>query len=293
MKIFCTLILTVIVAIVVERFRAEFLLVEVDDPALKARTATLDPSQCQWSAWSNGPCNVSCGKGKRWIKRIRVPKDGIEGICSQNMEDKKVDCMYAPCPVNCVWGEWKEGKCSTTCGIGHRIETREKTQIEKNGGICVGNSQQEFRCTHRDCPPERGVECCVVKGVTANCLGICEPEETTAKSILINTMGNCKKFEAIIKECTYGHDPCEPNPCTGLNAACREKKGEAECYCPAGTTGDPLIKCEHVKYPNCQKPCKPSGGQDECQTGTSSGFDVNGCLFEVCWGSGYCGPALK
>lgn len=37
MKIFCTFILTVTVAIVVERFRAEFLLVEVDDPALKGK----------------------------------------------------------------------------------------------------------------------------------------------------------------------------------------------------------------------------------------------------------------
>lgn len=63
-----------------------------------ARTATLNPSQCEWSEWSKEPCSASCGRGKRDIRRIRVPKDGIEGICSQNMEDKKVDCMYAPCP---------------------------------------------------------------------------------------------------------------------------------------------------------------------------------------------------
>ena len=37
MKIFCTLILTVIVAIVVERCRAEFLLVEVEDAAGKGK----------------------------------------------------------------------------------------------------------------------------------------------------------------------------------------------------------------------------------------------------------------
>jgi len=210
MKISCTLILTVIVAIVVERFRAEFLLVEVDDPALKARTATLDPSQCQWSGWSNGPCSVSCGRGKRWIKRIRVPKDGIEGICSQNMEDKQVDCTYAPCPENCVWGEWKNGKCSVTCGTGTRIDTREKTQIEKNGGFCVGLPQRESRCTNADCADsgDAGINCCREKGVDFNCLGNCADE--TAKSIFINTKGrgeetitggNCKKFEEIIKDC--------------------------------------------------------------------------------------------
>jgi len=40
MKIFCTLILTVIVAIVVERCRAEFLLVEVEDAAGKGSMST-------------------------------------------------------------------------------------------------------------------------------------------------------------------------------------------------------------------------------------------------------------
>ena len=56
---------------------------------------------------------------------------------------------------------------------------------------------------------------------------------------------------------------------------------------------------EHVKHPShlnqnkCQKPCKSSGDQDECLTGTNGGFDENGCLFEVCWSNGSCGPLLK
>ena len=41
MKVFCTLIWTVIVAIVVERCRAEFLLVKVDDAAGKGKLCFL------------------------------------------------------------------------------------------------------------------------------------------------------------------------------------------------------------------------------------------------------------
>jgi len=48
--------------------------------------------------------------------------------------------------------------------------------------------------------------------------------------------------------CSSKRDPCESNLCTGINAACRETKGKAECYCPVGTTGDPLIHCETLEF---------------------------------------------
>ena len=47
MKIFCTLILTVIIAIVVERCRVDFLLVEIDDAAGKGKLCFFIPIQYQ------------------------------------------------------------------------------------------------------------------------------------------------------------------------------------------------------------------------------------------------------
>jgi len=205
MKIFCTLILTVVVAIVVERCWAEFLLVEVDDPALKARTATLDPSQCEWSEWSQGSCSVTCGRGTRTNTAVLVPKEGIQGICLAKQDQEVCECTKSPCPVNCVWGPWKEGVCSKTCGAGLRIDTRTKTQIEENGGFCAGEPRRQVACQQPKCTVS-GVECCSDRGVTVSCLGNCAPEDRSAKSIFINTRkgGNCKKFEEIIKECTSG-----------------------------------------------------------------------------------------
>ena len=42
----------------------------------------------------------------------------------------------------------------------------------------------------------------------------------------------------------------------------------------------------------CLKLCNTPGEEDECKTNTINGFDKNGCLFEICYSRGTCGPLL-
>ena len=53
--------------------------------------------------------------------------------------------------VDCVWGDWIEGDCSTTCGTGEQTDTRVKLIEEANGGTCVGDSSNVSNCTLEQC----------------------------------------------------------------------------------------------------------------------------------------------
>ena len=54
--------------------------------------------------------------------------------------------------IDCVWGEWTVGECSTTCGIGSRVSTRIKLVEEDNGGNCSGRSTKTEECNVQECP---------------------------------------------------------------------------------------------------------------------------------------------
>ena len=49
----------------------------------------------------------------------------------------------------------------------------------------------------------------------------------------------------------------------------------------------------HLNQNKCRKPCSTSGSSDECTTNTNGGIDENGCLHEVCWSDGFCGPLVQ
>ena len=53
--------------------------------------------------------------------------------------------------VDCVWGDWHHGACSTTCGIGSRKNTRIKLVEETNGGACPGQATEIEECNLREC----------------------------------------------------------------------------------------------------------------------------------------------
>ena len=54
--------------------------------------------------------------------------------------------------VNCEWGSWTTGDCSTTCGDGTRTNTRLKTVAEQHNGRCEGSPSMNERCNERPCP---------------------------------------------------------------------------------------------------------------------------------------------
>ena len=54
--------------------------------------------------------------------------------------------------VDCEWGGWVEGDCSTTCGTGQKINTRSKLIEEAYGGNCTGESTEALSCLVVECP---------------------------------------------------------------------------------------------------------------------------------------------
>ena len=54
--------------------------------------------------------------------------------------------------IDCTWENWTEGACSVTCGVGIRIDTREKSTIESNGGRCEGCETKIEECSKENCP---------------------------------------------------------------------------------------------------------------------------------------------
>ena len=54
--------------------------------------------------------------------------------------------------MDCEWGDWVAGECSTTCGPGVQIDARQKVQEELYGGTCEGNATKETDCSKEECP---------------------------------------------------------------------------------------------------------------------------------------------
>ena len=54
--------------------------------------------------------------------------------------------------VDCEWGDWVNGDCSTTCGTGEQNNTRTKLIEEAHGGNCTGAYTDVTSCFVAECP---------------------------------------------------------------------------------------------------------------------------------------------
>ena len=54
--------------------------------------------------------------------------------------------------VDCEWGDWVEGDCSTTCGTGQQNNTRTMLVEEAHGGNCTGGYSNITSCIVVECP---------------------------------------------------------------------------------------------------------------------------------------------
>ena len=54
--------------------------------------------------------------------------------------------------VDCIWGDWKEGTCSKSCGGGTRTDERRKIRKEDFGGKCEGDPTKVESCNENKCP---------------------------------------------------------------------------------------------------------------------------------------------
>ena len=117
-----SLLLTVIVAIILERAIAEYLLVEVDGKDEKGKINLYHSLRIIG-----------------WKFPVLIP----------SQESKNIFQI----PVHCEWSEWEIGECSKSCGGGLRINTRMMKVESKHGGEeCAGSSTIAESCNLQECP---------------------------------------------------------------------------------------------------------------------------------------------
>ena len=96
---------------------------------------------CQWSAWSWGPCSASCGRGRQTASRYVVRQSQQGGRQCGSLSWASRDCSGPACPVDCRWGDWSRWQCSVTCGQGRQFRTRAVGVVASGGGRdCEGDS---------------------------------------------------------------------------------------------------------------------------------------------------------
>ena len=141
---------------------------------------------CEWGDWVNGDCSTTCGTGEQNNTRNKLVEEAHGGNCIGGYTNVTT-CLVVECPglylsrtfnkknstyfrliymydtlayiicinsisVDCEWGNWYEGDCSTTCGIGEQTDIRIKLVEEANGGNCTGWYTNVTSCLVVECP---------------------------------------------------------------------------------------------------------------------------------------------
>ncbi|XP_033738097.1 SCO-spondin-like isoform X2 [Pecten maximus] len=103
-----------------------------------------------WMEW--GQCNVTCGGGGQYRHRECDGPYYGGANCTESWVDYQ-DCNTHECPVDGFFLEWTVwGPCSTTCGGGSQIRTRECNDPLYGGAECEGDYNQTQACNEHNCP---------------------------------------------------------------------------------------------------------------------------------------------
>ncbi|XP_033101716.1 spondin-1-like [Anneissia japonica] len=114
------------------------------------QTVIVDCMMSEWGPWSE--CSKTCGKGR--MSRSRMvklkPRNGGEK-CGKRKEKKT--CNLAACSRDCKlskWSKWSE--CSSTCGNGMKIRTRQVIEEQTGDGDPCGRVMGDKMCNLDPCP---------------------------------------------------------------------------------------------------------------------------------------------
>jgi len=114
------------------------------------------PVDCEWDDWSEWEaCSITCGKGVMRRSRIRKVYEKDGGHTCYGYEDDEKACESEPCPVDCSLGSWtKWSECSSSCGGGEQMRTRQIVVMAAAGGVACNTSdlRQTATCEDMPCP---------------------------------------------------------------------------------------------------------------------------------------------
>jgi hypothetical protein len=102
-----------------------------------------------WSAWSQ--CSKSCGGGSRTKTRTQV-QPRFNGLACGASSESEI-CGTLACPTDCKLSAWGAfGSCSTTCGAGSQMRTRNVMIKNSADGVACGPLTDTGSCNGAACP---------------------------------------------------------------------------------------------------------------------------------------------
>jgi len=113
---------------------------------------------CTWSVWSADvahPCQVSCGTGTAWERRVITQEARGSGAPCVGDPARGVDCTTGTCPDGCsmgAWGSWSScsvgcGLPSTTQGVYTRVRASLTQHVAEHVCVCAaGRANSTHAC---------------------------------------------------------------------------------------------------------------------------------------------------
>lgn len=214
------------------------------------------------------------------------------GYCTKTC-GSNLDCA---CSETCIQGKCR-AKCSasSSCARGHLCQN----------GICLPGCRTSSDCANdKSCISGECKDPCLDApcGVNALC------RVSDHRTICLCPDGyqgeptrQCTPYECLNdNDCEQGkycgEDKACRNPCLefgtcGINAQCHVVNRRAQCTCPSGLAGNPLIECKQEGHKECLR--NPCGANTRCRDVQDGSFEcscINGCIGDpyrgcVCEGS--------
>lgn len=182
-----------------------------------------------WGVWS--ACSQTCNGVMRRSRRIQRYGSGAGAFCGGALKDisscnpvpgegpSPCDVHLEP-PVNCQLSEWSDwATCSTSCGGGEAVRTREIAIPAAHGGeACEGPLSVVRQCAMAECPGPEPVDCEYGDWQDWGACGKCGGERT--------------RFRHITQYARHGGKACEPFEAEEVGA-CPRQCGDVQ-FCTWG-----------------------------------------------------------
>ena len=134
-----------------------------------------DAVNCEWSDYSWGECDKSCGGGTQTGERhySQLAENGGQECTGEttttqscNEQECPGECISSHCQgclfymepltfaakIDCAWSAYSWGECDKTCGGGYQYGTRTVARYADGGNECEGEAASTRSCNTDPCP---------------------------------------------------------------------------------------------------------------------------------------------
>ena len=149
---------------------------------------------CEWSDYSWGECDKSCGGGTQTGERhyAQLAENGGQECTGEttttqscNEQECPGKCIFSHCQgtsqdrkltfaakIDCAWSAYSWGECDKTCGGGYQYGERTVARYADGGKECEGEAASTRSCNTDPCPGNIHIKsvqsCCLPKRLLKN-----------------------------------------------------------------------------------------------------------------------------